>query len=214
MSTRRRFFGALAASVAALPTTLRATPPRTVRTEEWDLRWVDQLKGEHKQVFDTGPVHEGLLHVVMNWLNAHNEVYGLRDNQLSAVVGLASRGYSANANDAMWAKYGIGEHNKIKDPMTGEWATHNVMLSVPDDAPPMVKGMTVSALVARGVIFWQCNNALHGVAASIAGQTNQSPQTVYQELRANLLSHVKLVPAHTMLVGLCQERGCTYEALV
>lgn len=214
MSTRRRFFGALAASVAALPTTLRAAAPPAVRSDDWDLRWLDDLKGVHKQVFDTGPVHEGLLHVVMNWLNAHNEVYGLKDNQLSAVVGLAGRGFSANANDTLWAKYGIGEHNEIRDPATGEWATRNVMVHVPADAPPFVKGMSVPALVERGVIFWQCNNALRGIAGEIARATSQNPDTVYEELKANLLPHVKLVPAHTMLVGLCQERGCTYEALV
>jgi len=213
MSTRRRFFGALAASVAALPATLRASAPLPSRSDDWDLRWVDQLKGVHKQVFDIGPVHEGLLHVVMNWMNAHNEVYGLKDNQLTAVVGLASRGFSANANDAMWAKYGIGEHNQIRDPDTGEWATRNIMVHLPADTPPMIKGMSVPALVDRGVIFWQCNNALHGIAAGIANATNQAPDVVYEELKANLLPHVKLVPAHTMLVGLCQERGCTYEAL-
>lgn len=213
MSTRRRFFGALAASVAALPTRLTAEPmPRS--SAEWDLRWLEDLKGKHRQVFDVGPVQDGLLHVVMNWLNAHNEVYSLRDNQLTAVVGLASRGFSANASDALWAKYGIGEHNKIKDPETGEWATRNVMVHVPADAPPMVKGMTVPALVSRGVVFWQCNNALRGIAAGIAGATNQQPAAVYEELKAGLLPHVKLVPAHTMLLGLCQERGCTYEALV
>jgi hypothetical protein len=213
MSSRRRFFGALAGSLAALPATLRATPRRAPRSDEWDLRWLDDLKGVHKQVFDVGPVQDGLLHVVMNWLNAHNEVYGLRDNQLNAVVGLASRGFPANANDALWAKYHIGEYNKITDPETGEWAMRNVMVHVPADAPPMVRGMTVPALVARGVIFWQCDNALHGIAAAIADATRQAPDMVYAELRANLLPHVKLVPAHTMLVGLCQEHGCTYEAL-
>ena len=34
---------------------------------------------------------------------------------------------------------------------------------------------------------------------------------VYAELRAGLVPGVIVVPAHTMLLGLCQERGCSYE---
>jgi len=214
VSTRRRFFGALAGSLAALPATLRATPRRAPRSEEWDLSWLDDLKGVHKQVFDVGPVQDGLLHVVMNWLNAHNEVYGLRDDQLSAVVGLASRGFPANASDALWQQFPIGEQYEIRDPATGEWARRNVLAHVPPDAPPMLRGMSVPALVDRGVIFWQCNNALHGVAGRLARRTGGDPEATYATLRAGLMPHVKLVPAHTMLVGLCQEHGCTYEALV
>ncbi len=213
MSSRRIFFGALAGSLAALPATLQAAPRRTPRSEEWDLRWLDDLKGEHRQIFDVGPVHEGLLHVPMNWLNAHNEVYGLRDDQLNAVVGLASRGFPANASDALWEKFGIGERYEIRDPEIGEWATRNIMVHVPADAPAMVRGMSVPALVDRGVIFWQCDNSLRGIAERAARTMDQDPEEVYQEFKAGLLPHVKLVPAHTMLVGLCQERGCTYEML-
>lgn len=214
MSTRRRFVGALAGLLTTLPTTLRATSRPTPRSAEWDLSWLEDLKGKHRQVFDVGRVQDGLLHVVMNWLNAHNEVYGLRDDQLNAVVGLASRGFPANASDALWEQFPIGEQYEIKDPETGEWARRNVLAHVPSDAPPMLQGMTVSALVKRGVIFWQCNNALRGVAGQLASRTGGDPRAAYTALRAGLMPHVKLVPAHTMLVGLCQERGCTYEALV
>lgn len=216
MSTRRRFFGALTASVAGLPASLRAAtaPTPVAPATDWDLRWLEEFTGVHKQVFDVGPVQDGLLRVVMNWLNAHNEVYRLRDDQLTAVVGLASRGFPANASDALWAKYPIGENWEIRDPDTGAWATRNVLLRAPASASPREQGMTVSALVDRGVIFWQCNNALHGVAARLASMVGSDAGQAYEELRAGLLPHVKLVPAHTMLVGLCQERGCTYEALM
>lgn len=55
MSTRRRFFGALAGSLAALPATLRASPRPTPISEEWDLSWLEDLKGKHRQVFNVGP---------------------------------------------------------------------------------------------------------------------------------------------------------------
>ena len=68
--------------------------------------------------------------------------------------------------------------------------------------------------MSRGVIFWQCNNALLGIARDLATAMSGNAETIYQDLRANLLPHVRLVPAHTMLVGLCQEAGCTYEMIV
>ena len=78
---------------------------------------------------------------------------------------------------------------------------------------PQEQGATVRGLQARRVIFWQCNNALHGVAAMVGEAVKRPAPEVYDELRAGLNPGVILVPAHTMLLGLCQERGCSYEAL-
>lgn len=208
MASRRTFFGSLVAGLAAAPALPRQLAARLPASDEWDLRWLLDLTGEHRQVFDIGLVQDGQLHVVKNWLNAHNEVYKLGDNQLSAVVGLASKGFPANANDALYERYPIGESYKITDPETGTWARRNLFVHSPKGWPAE---QGVPALVARGVVFWMCNNALHGVAQRLAPKGNAGE--VYADLRANLLPHVKLVPAHTMLVGLCQEHGCTYEAL-
>jgi hypothetical protein len=180
---------------------------RPVR-DDWDLRWLSELNGVHKQVFDFGKLDTGLLHVVRNWLNAHNEVYGLADDRLDAIVGLASKGFPANAADPLWEKYPIGERYQIKDPATGTWAKRNVMVHVPDD--PELQSYSIPTMVRRGVIFWMCNNALHGVARKMAGPGGDAA-AIYADFRANMLPHVKVVPAHTMLLGLCQERGCTYQ---
>ena len=211
MSNRRRFFGSLFAGALAAPT-WRSLSAQAPVSEEWDLRWVNQLRGEHKQVFDVGSVAEGQLRVVKNWLNAHNEVFKLRDNQVVAVVGLASKGYPANADDAMWEKYPIGERWQVRDPATNTWAKRNIFTTAAPGTPAYAN--SVPSFVSRGVIFWQCNNALRGISAELANATGGNAEAVYQELRANLLPHVRLVPAHTMLVGLCQEAGCTYEAIV
>ena len=78
---------------------------------------------------------------------------------------------------------------------------------------PAERESTVRALQARGAIFWQCNNALHGVAGRIGGAVNRPADEVYAELKPALNAGVKLIPAHTMLVGLAQEHGCAYESL-
>jgi hypothetical protein len=71
----------------------------------------------------------------------------------------------------------------------------------------------VKPLMERGAIFWQCNNALNGITQMIATDTKQEVPAVKAELVAGLNPGCHLVPAHTMLLGLVQERGCAYEKI-
>lgn len=188
----------------------------------WDLAWIEKLNGKHKQVFDFGGREVGgadvdvvggqtPLRIVRNWLNAHKEVYGLEDTRLSAVVGIASDAFPINATDAVWLKYGLGEKWKIKDSRTGTWAVRNLFA---DQASPITdKSTSVQAMMKRGVVFWQCNNALNGIVQMLATSMKMEVPAVREELVTGLMPGVHLVPAHTMAIGLVQEKGCTYEAL-
>jgi hypothetical protein len=198
----------LAALDAARPAALAAATPLPAGGP-WDLAWLDDLRGKHKQVFAIGELKGHYpLHVVVNWLDAHQEVFGLTGRDLNAVVGIAGS-FPINAADALWATYELGRLWEVKDPDTGAWARRNVYL---DRMPaPAGKVVGVRPLQARGAIFWQCNNALNGVARQLAGEFKRPVDEVRAELIAGLNPGVKLVPAHTMLLGLAQERGCTYE---
>jgi hypothetical protein len=212
--SRRSFLGVLSAiaGTAVLPAGARASAPYSRRplppTEEWDLSWLDQLKGKHKQVFDLG-VPE--LKSVANYLRAFREVYRLEHPQVNAVVGIAYQAYPINAADALWAKYELGARWKINDAVTGKPATRNIFIEPAAGASDSVREYAVRALKSRGAIFWQCNNALNRVVDELSRDTKQSFDAVRAELVAGLLPGVKLVPAHTMLIGLAQEHGCTYE---
>src|SRR5262245_35026135 len=117
----------------------------------WDLAWLDQLKGSHKQVFDYGSFDISddtrALRFVRNYLDPYRDVFGLAHPDINTAVGL-SRNLPINASDALWAKFRLGERSKIVDPSTKQPAVRNVFL---DD---------VKALQARGTVFWQCNVAL------------------------------------------------------
>lgn len=190
-----------------------AAAPRDSAAGEWDLGWLDTLRGKHKQVFDCGTLsdEENPLHVVANWLDAHQEVYGLEYPDVNVVIGIAANAFPLNASSALWEKYRLARHWKLHDPATKELATRNFLLDAPADSPRAK--MTVKALQGRGAIFWQCNNALTSIARTIAEKTSQEFPAVYDELKAGLNPGVRLVPAHTMLIGLTQERGCAYEKL-
>lgn len=180
----------------------------------WDLSWLDAYKGKHRQVFDYGHAsvaEDSHLMVVRNYLNAHKEVFGLEHPQVNTLVGIAFRAYPLNASDALWEKYPIGERWKIKDPRTKAWAKRNIYRD-PDQSDE--KGAyTIDALVARGTAFWQCNNAFAFVVDALAKASARPADVVRAELLEGMMPGVHLVPAHTMLVGLAQEHGFTYESI-
>ena len=189
-------------------------PDPDATTGAWDVSWLDSLKGKHKQIFTaTSLVTHLPLHVVVNYLDAFEEVYGLRFPDVNTIVGITQPLFPLNVNDATWVKYEVGRRWEIKDPTTGEIATRNVFMENVPAAPGKVVG--IKPLLARGTVFYQCNNALGGISRQLARDLGRP--TEWQDIRADLISgflpHVKLVPAHTFMLGLAQERGFTYEAI-
>lgn len=217
---RRPFLGTLASllGIAALApeTALGATPRNAARVAAaggtWDLSWLDTLKGKHRQVFSAGAGGPVSLNVATNWLDAHEEVFGLKPPDVNAIIGISMRAFPVNCSDRLWAKYELGRRFEIKDPSTGEWAIRNIYL---DQAAEYAswKLVGVRPLQTRGVIFWQCNNALTGQANRYAREMQLDAKQVREELIAGLNPGVKLVPAHTMALGLAQEHGFTYEQI-
>ena len=186
----------------------------------WDLAWLDGFKGKHRQVFDFGSVTfndrdvaggDTPLRVPRNWLNAHKEVYGLESPAVNSIVGITFSAFPINASDAIWEKYSLAERWKIMDSSTGKWAMRN-LFSNPNQAYTD-RLATVEGLTRRGTVFWQCNNALGGVAGILAAALKMDAAAVREELVAGLMPGVRVVPAHTMAVGLVQERGFTYEKI-
>lgn len=207
-SSRRAFLstvGVLAGS-AVIPAAIAAQS--APQGGGWDMSWLDRLNGKHKQVFDFS--NPQMLMVIRNWLDAHELVYGLKHPDVDAVIGIGGPSFPVNATDAMYEKYPIGVEWKVTDPTTGKPAMRNIFL---DGGPtPSDRENSVRALQRRGVIFWQCNNALQRVATQLAAAVKRPQPEVYADLRASGLNPgVILVPAHTMLIGLTQERGCSYE---
>ncbi len=180
--------------------------------DAWDLSWLGEMKGKHRQLFDVVRKIEdipGPLHKVATYLDAWRDVYHLEHPQVNTVVAIAGGGFPINVNDALWAKYKVAERWQISDGPEKS-PQHNVFL----DAPAAdSKRASVRGLQARGTVFTQCNNALTAIAREFAMATHDTFDTVYAELKAGLNPGVKLVPAATMLIGLAQEHRCAYESV-
>lgn len=176
----------------------------------WDLSFVDKFTGKHKQVFDLMDTSLALI-IVKNWLDAWESVYGLKHPEVNAIGAIAGKGMAINMSDAVYEKFPIGQVFGINDPATGKPAVRNQWLA--GDGAGAMRGAGVKPLQERGVVFWMCNNALNNIAGRVANAVQRPQPEVYQELRAGLNPGVILVPAHTMLVGIVQEKGFTYEVV-
>jgi hypothetical protein len=211
--SRRSFMSVLTslAGVTAIQAagTQAAAQAPAASAQNWDLRWIDDLKGQHKEVFDmadSDPAAEpSPLRLPRNYLDGFRDVYKLEFPEVRTIVGISGHAFPVNASDRLWEKYALGERSKIIDPATKKPAVRNIFM---DDST-----LGVKALQARGTIFWQCNIALNGIAQQLA----QARQLPVAEVRADLLAGlnpgVRLVPTHVMALGLVQERGVTYVKL-
>lgn len=216
---RRTFLAALATAASAtmlaplfVGEASEAAEQPQVYQGEWDLSWLGEMKGKHRQVFDVVRKIEdipGPLHTVSNYLDAWREVYRLEYPHVNTVVGIAGSGFPINVNDAIWAKYKIAERWQIADGPKKS-PDHNVFLEAPaSDA----KRASVKGLQARGTVFCQCNKALKRIAVELAMASHDTADNVYAELVAGLNPGVRLVPANAMLLGLAQEHECAYESV-
>jgi hypothetical protein len=206
--TRRTFMSLLTslAGAAAVPAGIEAAQAGGGSAQNFDLRWIDELKGQHKQVFDMADADPGgeppPLRLPRNYLDAFRDVYKLDFSEVRTVVGISGRSFPINASDKLWEKYALGERSKIIDPVTKKPAVRNVFL---DDST-----LGVKALQARGTIFWQCNIALNSIAQQLATARQLPVAEVRADLLAGLNPGVRVVPSHVMALGLVQERGLTY----
>ena len=213
MTDRRSFLASLAATPVAVRTGLAspapgshgeaqpAAPSGSAPEGPWDFSWIDKLNGTYRMVFDCGEAGDDPLRVVRAYLNGFRDVMGLEHPIVNAVVGIAGRSFPINANDALWAKYKLGERWKIPPGADGKPPVTNVY------------AQAAAELKARGAVFWMCNNALNRVAGMFASETSRPVDEVRAELVAGLMPGVIIVPAHTMLLGMVQHHGLSYEKL-
>lgn len=209
--TRRAFLGSVSA-LAGAATVIPVLGQHGLAAQAkggWDFTWLDRLTGKHKQVFELSAPDR--LHVINNWLKAWDEVFGLKHPDVNAVLGIASSAFPLNASTALYEAFPIGEMWNLTDPETGKPPVRNYFLDGPPAGPFVGSG--VRSLQQRGAIFWQCNNALTGISGRLATAAGRPQPEVYEQLKAGLNPGVVLVPAHTMLIGMSQERGCAYEYL-
>jgi hypothetical protein len=193
--------------------------------------WLNEVKGTHRCLFDF-PQHKGgapLLHI-LNYLNTYHEAYKAAPGSAAAVGTFYSIGNQSSIslafNDAMWAKYSLGEYLGLKD-KSGKFYTRNVFhRPTPDDAGVLmqafgtpaipelagaVPALGIESLQKMGTKFLLCANALGGWVLELQARGKGKADEIEKDLRANVLPGVTIVPAMVIAIEKAQAVGIRYN---
>ena len=174
--------------------------------------WLDQIPGKHRFIFDsTTPEGFGdALTFLNNYITANQNAYGVGDGELALVLVARHLSTLFAYNDSVWGKYGatITQRTNFNDPKTKRPPTINLFNS-PDYGTLLTnRGNTLDSLLKRGIHLAVCQVSTRGNSAAIAMATGSTPEAIYNELVANLISrNAHIVPAGIVAVNRAQERG-------
>jgi len=193
--------------------------------------WLAEVKGSHRCLFDF-PQHKNgfpLLHI-LNYINTYGTAYKVEPAQVGAVGTFYGVGTQASIplafNDAIWAKYGLGAYTGLKD-SDGKVYTRNVFnRPTPNDLhllmqavdTPMIPALAdaipalgIESLQKMGAKFILCANALGIWCLELEARGKGTAAEIEQELRANVLPGVTIVPAMVIAIEKAQEAGIRYN---
>ena len=231
MTGRRRFLGGMFGTVAAAGLPIAAAT-RVAAAEPSDHdAWIKEVKGEHRCLFDFPRHNNGMpqLHI-LNYINTYNTAYKTTPGQVGAVGTFYSVGTQSSIplafNDSIWAKYQLGAYLNLKD-AAGTPYTRNVfnqptpkdlhLLLKAADLPTLnqiadvVPAIGIESLQKMGTKFLLCNNALGLWCLELEARGKGKAADIDQELRANLLPGVTIVPAMVIAIDRAQEAGIKYN---
>lgn len=205
MTTGRRSFlsrlvGVGAALGLSMPRTAGAMEPdpegEAKARAAADDPWISRLRGPHRVIFHSHLASDGIaLRWAQTFLDTQKKAYGLADADSTVVVGFNGRAIGLLFNDAIWGKYPIGDTLQMP-------ATRNA------------NTVLVAQLAARGVIFLACANSIAAAGQRFLPESQRGDaalRTAFSdEVRANLLPSVEVVPAMIVTLQQAQDRGCRY----
>lgn len=225
-TTRRRFLAGGVAAAAVPFARLHAAQSQPGPTD-----WLKEVRGQHRCFFDFNAHGNGLplLHM-LNYFSGFTGAHGAAANQVGAVGSFYGIGPNASIplgfDDAIWAKYGIGDLLGLKD-ANGRAYTRNVfnspteadghLLSQGMGVPPLapfggaIVASSIPNLQKMGAKFLMCNNALGAWTLELAARGKGDAAAIGPELRAHLLPGVTVVPSMVVAITLAQAAGITYN---
>lgn len=219
---RRGFLGRVAAGVlamAAVPELGRAASPGREEQGANPDAWLDRMTGKHRQFFDAPQHQDGLAQIhVFNYLNTYKTVYGAKPGEVNAVFTCYGAPGAATMplawNDAMWAKYRVGELIGLKG-ADGKPTTRNMLWRYQAGDPVLFGGMAAAAalenLGGMGTTILMCNNAFMAWVGWMASQGRGNAADIEKDIRANLNPGVITVPAMVIAIEKAQGRGIAYN---
>jgi intracellular sulfur oxidation DsrE/DsrF family protein len=208
--TGRRFFLITAAASALVVASIAATK-LDARTAAPEDKWLKNATGKHRQLFDFPASNGGtpLVHM-MNYYDTWNKAYSVPDKDINVIGTFYGSTTFHGVNDAMWAKYKLGEFLNEKDG-SGAPYTRNPWRAVPVVMGMEVAPASVESLQKRGATFILCNNALGILTEMLAKARGLDAKVVYEDMKANILPGVELIPGMVVAIEQAQKAGISYH---
>jgi hypothetical protein len=208
---RRGFLGGSAAGAGALLlgrwSTASAEVATLAESSVMADEWVARIKGKYKQVFDvTSASNVFGAAYPLNFINSTKEATSAPAGDIMAVAVFRHFAMPLVLNDAVWAKYKLGEILDLKDPKTNAHATRNFM----KDAIPL-HNISYAQLIARpDVVVVACNLALTVISSMAAPKAGATPEQAKKDFTAGMLPGAHLAASGVYAVNRAQQAGCTY----
>lgn len=205
-ATAVTILGTMAAVVALTGARPVATGPEVVKEE-----WLTRLTGTYRQLFDAPAPAGGipLVHV-LNYYDTYNKAFNVSDKDVNAVLTFYGATTFYALSDAAWAKYNLGAFLDTRD-AKGVPATANPWRAAPEIIGMTLPQASIEGLQKRGATFIVCNNALTIFSGLVAKKNGLDPAAVYQDMKANILPGVTLVPGMVIAIEQAQKAGLTYH---
>jgi len=203
-----------AAGLAAAPfltgPAAAAQVPASVSTK-WDDSWTRQITGKYRAVLDSPRIEGGAgVFRTSMWLGNYHEMYGLTDQDLSAVLVIRHEAIPMVMNNEFWATYGYAKRYKK------EYQDFGDALKRPVNYNPFLSlqfgksTMGIEPLIQRGVIVLGCGVAFGQAVADLQKQDQLEWQDAEAKARTFLVPGVTLQPSGIFAVSRAQDAGCSY----
>ncbi len=179
-------------------------------TREPQDRWLDDIGGRHRQVFDTisGEGVARALTFTFTFYAANKAAYGIEPNDLGVVMILRSGSTPFGFNDNIWSKYSTGlfDRTKFSDPATRSAPALNLYNSAERASQLPTNGLTLDALAGMGGRFAVCSVSSRKLAAALAAASGASADSIFAEMEENTVVGARMVPAGIIALNRAQER--------
>ena len=216
---RRGFLGRTAATIVgalSLPKLLEASSE--IQGTDPDA-WLAKLTAPHRCLFDAPQHGGGLPQIhVYNYINTYQQAYKVPSTSINTVFTCYGPPGPATMpiawNDAMWAKYKVGEQIGLKD-ASGKFVTNNMFFRAKAGDPVLGNGAFAVAglenLQKLGTTVLMCNNAFMMWVGHLAGKGLGTAAAIEKDLRANLVPGTVTVPAMVIAIEKAQSKGIAYN---
>jgi len=181
-SDRRKFFTSIALGVGAtaFPNFIKdfenldpVNSETLIKSNELS-NWFDNIRGEHRVVYDGSEPHN-TLPIVWNWafLESNNSM-GVKDDNITAMTVLRHSGIVFAFNSDIWKKFKLGELVSFNDNKTGSPALRNTVYEPQEGDMPLPPIQGIKELQARGSLFCVCDLATKVYGSACNWNVNRS----------------------------------------